>query len=181
MKYTKKYFYFSSSNTFLYYISSILIRQNKITLECGIARTKWIIPKNGKIIKQTIGRNNYLDRYSRLILKKAWIEYWKLRENKNTGQGLGSSYHISNELKKLITKDFDKIALIHAKFIKRNSAAKPTDPKTYLATLKKLQRMVTKLFMLEEKKMPEQFNKFDLFDYANSEHANFENDLGCFQ
>ena len=65
MKY-KKNIYFSSSNTFLYYLFlPILIRQNKITLECGIARTKWIIPKNGKIIKQTIGRNNYLDRYSR--------------------------------------------------------------------------------------------------------------------
>ena len=181
MKYTKKHFYFSSSNTFLYYLFlPILIRQNKITLECGIARTKWIIPKNGKIIKQTIGRNNYLDRYSRAYSEKAWIEYWKLRENKNTCQGLGSNYHISNELKKLITKDFDKIALIHAKFIKRNSAAKPTDPKTYLATLKKLQENGYKTIYVGREKMPEQFNKFDLFDYANSEHANFENDLGLF-
>ena len=69
-----------------------MIRQNKITLECGIARTKWIIPKNGKIIKQTIGRNNYLDRYSRAYSEKAWIEYWRLRENKNTGIG-GQMFH----------------------------------------------------------------------------------------
>ena len=178
--YKKIFLFLIIKYIFVLLISSILIRQNKITLECGIARTKWIIPKNGKIIKKTIGRNNYLDRYSRAYSEKAWIEYWKLRENKNTGQGLGSSYHISNELKKLITKDFDKIALIHAKFIKRNSAAKPTDPKTYLATLKKLQENGYKTIYVGREKMPEQFNKFDLFDYANSEHANFENDLGLF-
>ena len=181
MEYTKEYFYFSSSNTFLYYLFlPIMIRQNKVTLECGIARTKWIIPENGKVIKNTIGRNNYLDRYSRAYSEEAWIEYWKLRKDKNSGQGLNSSYDISNKLKKIIDKNSNKIALIHAKFIKRNSAAKPTDPETYLATLKKLKENGYKTIYVGREKMPEQFNQFDIFDYANSEHANFKNDLGLF-
>ena len=181
MKNTKEYFYFSSHNTFLYYLFlPIMIRRNNVTLECGIARTKWIIPKNGKVIKKTIGRNNYLDRYSRSYSEKAWLDYWKIKNNKMSGNGLSKDYPISYSLKNLINKNINKIALIHAKFIKRNSAAKATDPNTYLPTLYKIKQNGYYVIYVGREKMPDEFKKLNIFDYANSKHANFQNDLGLF-
>ena len=53
-----KNIFISHHQIHLYYLFlPILIRQNKITLECGIARTNGLFLKC-KIIKQTIGRNN---------------------------------------------------------------------------------------------------------------------------
>ncbi len=81
----------------------------------------------------------------------------------------------------LIFKEFnifkDKIAVIQIKTIAITGTALPTDPETYIDTINYLKNNDYFIVFAGREKMPKIFYSYDVFNYSESNYANFYNDL----
>ena len=66
---------------------------------------------------------------------------------------------------------------MHIKEIVINAVGQQVDPSSYLETLNYLNQNNFQIFFIGREKFPKIFKEINIFDYANSNFASFENDL----
>ena len=153
----------------------LILAFSNITVDCGLSRLKWQLPS--KKFQFPNKDRNYLWQLS----KKAGIlqlarYYKKCHETQNY---FPLAFFSIKEFRPFSIPD-KPFVIIQIKTSPRNATAKPTDPKTLLATLKYLKQLGFAMVFAGREKMPEQFYDYSLINYAESKQASFENDLYLF-
>ena len=175
-----KYFWYSKCDTMMYQLLlPILIYYKDITLDAGLSRLKWQLTDDMKYYKPLPGQT-YLHQISKQKNFANFCNYIKVRKKTHNITPLKVSVkNVNKKLKNLIKTD-KKIALIHLKESVCNATAQATDPSTYLETLKCLENLNFQLVFVGREKMPEVFHNFSIINYAQSDIANFKNDIELF-
>ncbi|MDO8512127.1 MAG: TIGR04372 family glycosyltransferase [bacterium] len=168
----------SSSNIFYCLILPMLMRYRNITLDAGLSRCKWYLPdREHNSLPPRWQTNQYL--VSKKETHQYWIDWYRRRSLTPNFFLLRS--HIK-EIK--FNGSFDttnkKIALIHIKTDIVNATACVTNPDTYLPAINYLLNNNFFIVFVGREKMPEIFKQYNIYNYANSNEANFQNDLSLF-
>lgn len=177
-----KGFSWAVANNLIYYLAlPVIYRYRSIGLDCGLARTKRRLTADNKYYKPT-RRKNYLYQLSKkdgrrrwgefLLLKSHQPDYFPLREMLPTCQ--------DSALMNFLGDKPEKLALIHVKALTGNATAKRSDANTYIDAISFLSDSGYRLVLVGREQMPEQFQRFNILNYSESEIASFENDMRLF-
>lgn len=124
-----------------------------------------------------VGLNIFSDSYKLKYYFKFYNEYLKIRKkNKSFFKSYYKNIKPSNSINNLIDQN-KKLVCVHIKEIVINAVGEKVDPSSYLETLNFLNKNNYQIFFIGREKFPKIFNDFDIFDYANSNFASFENDF----
>jgi len=177
-------FWFASSSTFIYnLLFPLIIRYKSITLDCGYGGYKWQLPDGLNYNKTKYGQKFwYLYKLSKTERDRDYMEYAKLRFNSQEYFPLSEGKHINadNELIGFLSGGVEKLALIHIKDQRVNGTAEPTSPATYGKALQYLIDQGYRLVFVGREKMPDEFLRYKIVNYANSGIATFKHDIQLF-
>lgn len=151
----------------------------EITLDCGLSRLKWQLNSKGEYFRPLPGQT-YLNQISKKEGFDQWQRYFTLRNLSPDYFPLCQGRFEMNDLRNFIQNDSHPIALVHIKFDQRNATASPSDPKTYIPALQALLDRGYSLIFVGREKMPIEFQSFPIFNYSESQWANFKNDIQLF-
>ncbi|MFH1903532.1 MAG: hypothetical protein ABIK20_05735 [Candidatus Omnitrophota bacterium] len=110
-----------------------------------------------------------------------WVDYFAAREKTNEVNPLKILKSISPALKKFLGKASKKYAVIQIKDVAGNGTAIPTDPVSYLTTIKYLLEEGCSVVFAGREKMPKSFSALGVINYAESEIACFQYDCELIQ
>ncbi len=179
----KKNFWLALSNNFFYDLFyPLMIKYKDITIDCGLSRLKWQLPEpNLQNIIEPITGNNYLYQLSKKDGIPPWINYQKRKQKSLQFFPLKiSTFYKTPNCFELLLKRNKKIALLQIKTKSLNATAQITDPETYESSIIFLKKLNYELVFVGREKMPELFKKHQVFNYAESQDANFYNDIFLF-
>lgn len=185
VKLYKHKFWLALSNNLVYnLLFPIIIRYKDITVTCGNSRLKWQLPDDLNYHKTKFGQHYwYLYQTTRSDEHRQYKEYYKRRLKCKDFFPLLESIYINadNELIRFLNDKTEKLALIHIKTKKINATIKPTDPNTYLLTLQYLSDAGYRLIFVGREEMPQEFLKYKVINYANSNIATYKHDIQLFK
>lgn len=163
-------FFFAASSTLIYaFLLPLFIRFPKVTLDIGISRMKWQLPeKKAPIV------------YGHPFVFQLTIKEGLKQHRKAYERRLATADYFPLMLPKEKSEQEDKLCLIHIKTDSINASALPTDPETYLPSLKFLQQSGYRFIFAGRERMPAIFEQFGMKNYAASKEASFKNDIALF-
>lgn len=178
-------FFFAAVSNFLYDIClPILLTRHDITHDAGISALYWQIPKNWRYTPAPPWQT-YLHLGSKHTAQALWRNYYQ-RRAKNSDfiplvEYASSSLKPDEKLIQFLEGETSNLVLLHLKTNVMNATAAVTDPNTYLPAIEYLLTKNYRLVFVGREKMPTEFKKFPILNYAEAPIASFLHDLQLFQ
>jgi len=174
-------FWFAAADYLVYdFFLPITMRYREITIDPGISRLKWQLPRGERCFPPEPGQT-----YLYQVTKKKGLEqvthYFARRTRCPNYFPLKVSKPKSVVISRLLKIKPEKIALVHIKTKAVNATAAPTDPLTYLEAIGYLKDLGYRLVFVGREIMPGIFKKYGIVDYAGSQFASFRNDILLFR
>lgn len=157
----------------------VALHYPELTVDVGVSHLKTRVPP-----EQTSRIIPFGDQFWHMLPHSRAIELtvqlYRRRAQSRTYRPLWHDVPLPDALAERIGRT-EKYALIHLKTDTINATAQATDPATYLDTLAYLQDNGYRLVMAGRERMPDEFRRFDIYNYAGDPLASFENDLILFR
>ncbi|OGY37294.1 MAG: hypothetical protein A3E36_02080 [Candidatus Andersenbacteria bacterium RIFCSPHIGHO2_12_FULL_45_11b] len=179
-KYGHKFVFARASNLLYDLILPMVLAYPPLAHDIASSRLRWQIPTD-KPLNISKPWQTYLyivSKEEQDILNTAWGE----RRNKTTNPfPLYQKEIVRNkELDTFLGDDPRPLCLVHIKISAMNSTALPTDPKTYIQTLRFLMDAGYRIILVGREKMPKEFFDLGVLNYSQSSIATFGNDIDLF-
>lgn len=112
---------------------------------------------------------------------KRYFAYFLVRSQTSGLTPMKNCEPMSSELREFLGEAKNKYALIQIKTHAVNATATPTDPYSYVETIKYLMTEGIKIVFAGREAMPNQFKELGVLNYAESKIASFQHDLELVQ
>ena len=181
--YGSKFAWSYESNLLYDFFLPLVLKFHDVTHDAGTSALYWQLPKKG-IVAAAKPWQTYLYMGTKQEAHRLWLEYYRRRSETADFVPLQEfargALHPGRRLRNFLGKDLGRLALIHLKTNVMNATAAPTDPATYLPSLRYLLNRGYKLVFVGREVMPEVFKSLPMLNYAQSSVASFYHDLQLF-
>lgn len=172
-----------SSNVVYFMLLPMIMKYREITVDVGLSRSKRQLPTGDNDVVSGPVPRDIGDVY--WITRGGWATSWRryvaMRE-RTSGYRPLRDCRLSRDphLEEFIGETRNRLALIHINEVARNACGRATDPASYLQSLEYLREQGLSPVLVGRERMPEEFKRFGVLDYANWPYASFGRDLLLF-
>jgi putative glycosyltransferase (TIGR04372 family) len=173
-------FWWAIANNLVYdLLLLITVRYRDITLDVGIARSKWQLSPSNEYHPPD-DRQTFLHFVSKAEATRQTLDWYTRRLKSAEYFPLADATFENGELIQFLKGNTDRLALVHIKTYVANATAAPTDPETYLEALSYLTDLGYNLVFVGREEMPDVFHRYGIINYSESRIASFSNDIQLF-